>query len=227
MRSRLMWVTAAAVVMTGLAAPAYALSPAPAVSGSASSPAGPFASVTASATPIPSASVSPSPSPSASVTPLAGEDNLCNGTAGVECASAWNGGPYVKTYPYGGGSDNEWYIVQEGDGPCGGYDTTANCPWAGTPAGIPIVNIEGSGGFIGNYGNTSGQAKSGIVGYEGWGWEWLEYRDPQCPASAPFVLFNLHWSGSWGGAAGFGILGTQTGVQLYNNTEAVSCLAYI
>jgi len=155
----------------------------------------------------------------------------CNTLSQAECVNAWGGGPLIKTYP-GGVVNNDYFVaVQEGTGPCGGYSTTSNCPWSGTPSGLPIVQLEFegsgqySGDFIGDYGNSSTDAKAGLVGYNGWGTNFILYNDPsQCGSNTPWLLINTHWSPSWYNAAGLGSFANYNGKQLYNNSPP-QCLS--
>jgi hypothetical protein len=152
-----------------------------------------------------------------------GLDNWCNNTSGQECLDAWFGGPLIKTYPYGPpNQNNTFYVVQEGQGPCGGYQTSPNCPWSGAPGGLPIVNLESAadGGFIGDYQNSSSDARSGTVGFSGWGWNWIEDKGACGPNSALFI--SIHWSNSWYNAHGLQ-LASSTGAQVYNNSTEL-CL---
>lgn len=163
--------------------------------------------------------------------------DLCGGSY---CLNDWNGGASIKAYAYNNGTivNNKVGVFLNTYACNSGY-TTTSCPWAGTPAGYPVVVIEvmngkHNGWCIGDYGNSSTNASSGIVGCPssgspggGWGDQFILTTFTgvsSCVNSNAFI--NIHWNpGGWSPSdVGLGGV-TGNGSQVYNNTDPDECLA--
>jgi hypothetical protein len=154
------------------------------------------------------------------------------------CINDWNGGTDIKSYAYNGGAvgNNKFSIFQDLN-ECNHGLTTSSCPWAGTPSGLPIVvfMLENGGTYngycIGDNGNSSTNASSGVVGCPsgsgtgGWGDNFIAVSPSIAGCSSGYSAFyNLHWNSSWS-TLNVG-LGTANGNgdQIYNNSDPAQCL---
>jgi hypothetical protein len=162
--------------------------------------------------------------------------NFC-GTTGY-CLNDWNGGADIKSYAYGtGGVTNNKFSIFEDTNECNGGVTTSSCPWKGTPAGLFIIvyMVENGGTYngwcIGDYGDSSTNASSGVVGCPsgsntgGWGSNFIATTPTLsgCPTDYSSVI-SLHWNSSWSATdVGLGSP-SSNGEQIYNNSDPPTCL---
>lgn len=159
---------------------------------------------------------------------------ICN-TNGY-CLNARNGGPYVQTWSAGQNNNN--FVVQYIEGRCarGSELTTANCPWAGTPAGIPIFQFYylSTGNCAGDFNNDPNMAElsafdacnsttSGTGG--AYGTVQLQWQG-SC-ASGYWAAINVHSSSGWGSGTRFVSDGGHSGngYLYYANVISGLCLA--
>jgi hypothetical protein len=126
---------------------------------------------------------------------------------GNDCFNAWNGGPSVRQYGPG---------VVNND-----FDMISNPNRSFT---VQLEDLDGGaydGWCIGDYGDNSGNATTGMVGCwsgsssGGWGSNFTVDGDV-CP-DGEFALYNQHWGG-WVAPASGG-----DGAEWYLNTPDVTC----
>jgi hypothetical protein len=164
---------------------------------------------------------------------------LCDVSSSTQCLNAWNGGPLVKTYSPNFTNDNfDWQPVKGRCSSANAY-TTANCPIAGTPAGLLIVQIQyfnNSTACVGDNANSQFDAKAAeVAGFcnntvtgTGGAWGSLFIIEPGggCP-SGNYTFVNVHWSSNWGSRVWLGYPGNPVnGTQWYlnNGPSNSSCM---
>jgi len=113
----------------------------------------------------------------------AGGAEYCTGPGGSDfwCLNAWNGGPFVNVFTGGpNGTPNNYFedFCVVSTGICQIVDTGPN---------------QSEGLCIGDAGNKSGNADTGLVGCTGWG---TNFREQRCGIGVSF--YNVHWKGYLG-----------------------------
>lgn len=148
-----------------------------------------------------------------------------------ECLNAWSGGPYVKTYSPNVSNDNFGEQAVAGRCRAGSALTTAGCPFANVPAGLPIIQVRydnASNECVGDLNGSSGDAHAAVntgcnntVTGSGGGYGTLfivNTSSSGCPSGNLFV--NVHWSSNWNSQVGnLDYNGSGNGQQWWLNTN--------
>lgn len=160
------------------------------------------------------------------ILPPGDPNQICIITPYNSCMNAWSGGPLVKDYSCC--TSNDAFVLLRDTTRCNNGYSTANCPIAGIPAGFEIVVVQYQGGgtynndYVGDNNNDQFDAKAGLVGYGGWGWDQiLSYG--VC-TNNNWQLTNVHWTTNWSNRAGVYWVYTSNGNQAYLNDHTLLCL---
>lgn len=124
-----------------------------------------------------------------------GMSQYCDQIIGGYCLNAWNGGPLIKAYTSGVLNNN--------------FNVNLN----GNTTTIEYMNA-GGGLFIGDYNNSSTDAKAGLDGPAGWGTYYNAY--PCGSDGAGLAFHNNHWN-AWLSSS------DSDGSQFYLNTGTAEC----
>jgi hypothetical protein len=120
---------------------------------------------------------------------------------GSQCLNAWGGGPAVNTYTPNV-ANNDFRAINDSDN-------------------MVALQFQGNGGCIGDYGNSSTNARAGLSGNcAGGPVPWGGNLDAfTCPGGVEF--YDVHWNGWLGPATSPG-----NGVAFYLNKPTPYCFAF-